>query len=187
MARQRSKPAAPVWLGLESGDGDGMGAGKLWVGQHATDQDILILDPSVTDPSGEVLSLYSLTQHRTRSFSRETVLERITGLTDEVATARAKRAYAERDAHRADHMNALDEAQTERRARQRDGLIAAHRRYVEGLGLTYQGIQDTATTRRTGRATKCHACGIPLDDFAGAACAICAGLLCSCAACACGK
>ena len=163
------------------------GGGKLWIGQHTDDHDILVLDPSEADPSADVLALYSLTQHRMRRFPRATALQRIQALTDEIAHARAKKEYAQRATLRTQHEQELATANNERKDRQRDGVIAAHRNYIEALELEYQGVSETGAAKRPRQASKCHACGITLDDFMGVVCGICSGALCSCGACTCGK
>lgn len=163
------------------------GDGQLWVGQHAGDGDILVFDPSAADPSADILTLYSLAQHRTRSFPRGTVVERVQPVGDEIAYARAKKDYAERATLRATHEEGLATARAERSDKQRNAIIGKHRRYVEALELAYEGVQAPAADARRGRVQKCHACGIVLDDFVGALCGICSGALCSCGACACGK
>jgi hypothetical protein len=187
MKQSKSPAGPPVWLGQEAEQNPMFADGKLWIGQHASDQDILVFDPAEADPSAEVLSLYSLTQHRTRSFRRETVIQKIHPLTDELACARATKEYTQRGASRANHEQELAAARTAHGEHQRDGVIAAHRRYVEGLGLEYQGVRDTPANYKGGRSPKCHTCAIPLDDFAGSVCAICGVVLCSCGSCACGK
>ena len=63
--------------------------------------------------------------------------------------------------------------------------LCAHQ--AKALGLEYKGERETEPNHKTGRRTKCHSCGIPLDDFASAVCGICDGVLCSCGACACGS
>ncbi len=194
MTRRQIGGGTELWLGQETEKHtekrtekhEAFGGGRLWIGQHDGDQDLLVFDPSEADPHADVLSLYSLTQHRIRSFPRATVLTRIPALTDELGRARAKRDYARRASLRITHEQALAAARIERRNRQRSGVIAAHRRYIESLGLEYQGERETPADHRPGRRTKCHACGIALDDFAGAVCGICNRVLCSCGACACG-
>lgn len=187
MAQQNSGTGTPVWLGQASERPEMFGGGKLWIGQHIDDQDILVLDPAETDPAADVLTLYSLTQHRTRRFPRATALQRIQALTDEIAEARAKKEYAQRQTLRTQHQQELVEENNERKGRQRDGVIAAHRKYVEALGLDYQGVAEPGSGKRMRQASKCHVCGIVLDDFMGVVCGICSTALCSCGACACGK
>lgn len=192
----------PVWLGREGGDGapamlgggireqqverhEAFGGGKLWIGQHTADQDILVFDPAEADPLANILVLYSLTQHRRRSFARATVVQRIPVLTDEIAHVRAKKDYQQRTTLRAAHEQAQTAERAERVDRQRTRVIASHRRYVEALGLAYQGVRQTPADHNPKRRTKCNGCGINLDNFTDAICEICSGVLCSCGACAC--
>lgn len=185
MTRHKSGSDAPVWLGQDTGGNEPFGGGSLWIGQHATDHDILVFDPSEADPCADVLSLYSLTQHRMRRFPRATVMHRIHPLTDEIGHARAKKDYATRAPLRAAHEEARAAERDEQRVRQRDDVLAAHRRYVDALGVTYQGVRESGVGRRGRHRTKCAACGLALDDFAGSVCGSCDGVLCSCGACAC--
>jgi hypothetical protein len=183
MTPRKNGTGESKWLGeapARATDGD------LWIGRHAVDDDVLVLDPSETDPTAAVLTLYSLREHRVRRFPRALVVERIHMLTDEDARNRAAREYAERAALRDAHLEVQVAEQAERLDRMREGIIAGHQRHLEGLGLEYQGVVPSADVRPT-RASKCHACGISLDDFVGVACAACSAVLCSCAACACGK
>ena len=71
-----------------SGPGDGE---KLWIAQHAVDHDILVFDSSESDASASRLSFYSLTQFRTRTFSRSLLGKSIQAVTDDVRCARAKK------------------------------------------------------------------------------------------------
>jgi hypothetical protein len=166
---------------------DALGGGKLWVGQHAGDKDILVLDPAESDPTADVLVLYSLTHHRTRRFPRATVLSRISEVTDKKAHAQALKEYARRDSLRGDHERTLEAERAARMDSLRAGMVAAHEQFIAALGLPYQGVNKTATPSRSGRLTKCHMCGLDLDDFVGVSCGICSAVLCSCGACACGK
>jgi hypothetical protein len=182
MTKRASTAETPVWLGSEA-----FGDGKLWIGQHDTDQDVLIFDPSEADPHAEVLSLYSLTQHRTRRFPRAIVLQRIQALNGDGGLDRAKSDYEQRDALRAAYEAEQAMEAVRSRSRQKEGVLSAHRRYLESLGLPYEGSRETGPDHRPGRRTKCHTCGIVLDDFAGAVCITCDGVLCSCGSCACGR
>jgi hypothetical protein len=185
MTRQKSVTDSPVWLEPGGGGSGAFGGGDLWIGQHAEDLDILVFDPAEADPHADILSLYSLTQHRTRRFPRATVLHRVHELADELGSARARKDYATRAPLRAAHVQTLAAERTARMDRQRDGVVDAHRRYVEQLGVAYQGVRETAEGRRGRQRTKCPSCALALDDFAGKACAACEGVLCSCGACAC--
>ncbi|MQA91478.1 MAG: hypothetical protein GEU90_14845 [Gemmatimonas sp.] len=162
-------------------------AGSFWIGKHSADQDLLVFDPNAVDADGEIIALYSLTQHRARSFRRSTLIERIRIITDAEEHARAKEDYEKRDLLRATHEQELEAARAERLERQRAAVVGAHRRYLEALELPYDGVRETDADHRPGRRTKCHSCGIALDDFARAVCVTCDGVLCSCGACACGR
>lgn len=160
------------------------GTDGLWIGRHDADHDLLVFDPAESDPSAPLLSLYSLTQHRARSFTRSTVAARIHPLTDVSDRTRAEEDYARRALLREE---VLSGERAARMNRVRDGVIAAHRRFMQAMGLDYAGVRDTAPGHKNGRRTKCHACRIALDDFAGTVCVTCDGVLCSCGACACGR
>ncbi len=168
-----------------SGAGD-ESAAALWVGRHSVDGDLLVLDPAADDPNGAFLSFYSLTQYRRRTFPRAVALEKIQPLDDELGIARAEKEYLRRDVLEAEHGARLESADEERAQRQKEAVIAAHRRHMEANGLDYQGVVDTAVEGKKGRRTRCHACGIALDDFVGTCCGACHGVLCSCGACGCG-
>jgi hypothetical protein len=183
--RDNGGPTA-VWLGDETERTSSFGGGKLWIGTHSSDRDILVFDPAESDPNGEVLTLDSLTHHRTRSFPRSTVIERIDPVTDRSAITKARKAYEGRSALRVAHEETLEKEKTARKTRQRESLIAAHQNYLERLGLPYEGVRERGTGGST-RVLKCHACGIALDDFVGAVCVACSGALCTCGGCACGK
>lgn len=161
--------------------------GGFWIGRHSEDQDLLVFDPSLADASAPIVALYSLSQHRTRSFPRATLLQRIHPVTDELSRARAIQEYGQRATLQAAMEAERAAEQSTRKNRQRDGVLAAHRRYIEDIGLEYQGERETGADHRPGRRTKCHVCGIALDDFVGAVCMICEGVLCSCGVCACGS
>jgi hypothetical protein len=186
MAQRKSGPDTSVWLGMASPQHEAFAGGEMWVGRHSGDQDILVFDPAQADATADPISLYSLSQHRIRSFPRATVVQKIQPLTDELGRARAIKEYGQRADLLAAHEAGLAEESTTRQDRRRESVLAAHKRYIEGLGLEYQGAHETAANHKSGRRTKCHVCGIGLDDFAGAVCGICDGVLCSCGGCACG-
>lgn len=167
-----------------SGPGDGEG---LWIGQHAVDEDILVFDSTESDASAPRLSFYSLTQFRTRTFSRSLVGESIRAVTDDVRCARARKDYARRDELRAARQGEMETERAARDERQREAVHELHRRYLAGLGIEYQGVHDEPQTRKRTRRSVCHSCRIALDDFAGAVCGVCDGVLCSCGACGCGS
>jgi hypothetical protein len=177
----------PVWLGSHPEQPDARTGGDLWIGQHGGDQDILILDPAETDSTAQVVALYSLTHHRTRSFPRSVLRDQIQEVTDELTRLRARKEYEQRGELRDAHKQALETARAERMDSIREDMIESHRNYIGRLGLEYEGVQKTGSQTRGGRSTKCHSCEIALDDFVGVTCAICSTVLCSCGACACGK
>ena len=177
---------SPVWLGDEGSATTGMPGGDgLWVGKHSGDDDLLVFDPSEADPRADVISFYSLAKHRTRSFPRSLVGEKINPA-DEVSSARALKDYARRATLQAERDGEREADRSAHAEQQREAVIEAHQRYVESLGLEYEGVERTDGNRKSGRRTKCASCGIPLDDFAHAACSACSGVLCSCGACLCG-
>jgi|GEM_PF-3227273 len=167
--------------------GEALREGKLWIGQHTADEDILVFDPAESDPGGNYLAFYSLTQYRRRTFPRSVVLEKIVPLADEIGSARAEKDYQRRATLEAEHGARLETADSERAQQQKHAVIEAHRRHLEAHGIEYQGVGETAVDGRKGRRTKCHSCGIALDDFAGTVCSVCHGVLCSCGACGCGS
>lgn len=177
--------AGTTWLG---GDGAGSEPGEngLWVGKHAADGDLLVFDPAESDGAGTVVAFYSLAKHRRRSFPRDLIGKTIKPLKDDKASARALEDYARRGSLRAEREDQREADRSAQAEQQRESVVDAHRRFVEGLGLSYEGVERTDGNRKSGRRTKCPSCGIALDDFAHAACTICGGVLCSCGACVCG-
>lgn len=177
----------PRWLGQEELPAGGTPSGDgLWVGRHSGDDDLLVFDPTEADGRGDVISFYSLAKHRVRNFPRSLVGEKIQPVTDEVSSARALKDYARRASLQAQAEDVREADRTAHAEQQREAVIESHRRYLENLGMAYEGIERTDGNRRSGRRTKCPTCGIALDDFAHAACAACGGVLCSCGACLCG-
>jgi hypothetical protein len=166
---------------------DPFGGGVLWIGEHEGDHDILVMDPAVSDPNADVLALYSLTQHRMRRFPRAMAADRIHPITDQLAHARAKKEYSQRVSLRDAHERTLETAQADRMDRIREGILLAHRQFVENRGLTYQGVDTVAADARPPRASRCYVCDIAVDGFVGVTCRLCSGTLCSCGACVCGK
>lgn len=178
---------SPLWLGEDGSSPSGLPGGNgLWVGKHTGDDDLLVFDPAEADAEADVLSFYSLAKHRTRSFPRELVGSKINPVTDEVSSARALKDYARREALQAERDGEREADRSAHAEQQREAVIEAHQRYVEALGLEYEGVERTDGNRKSGRRTKCASCAIPLDDFAHAACTACNGVLCSCGACLCG-
>lgn len=197
MTQTQSTDETGTWLGTApqeqaavqpaAAERDGaFNEGKLWFGRHAADNDILVFDPAETDPYSDRLSLYSLSQHRRRTFPRAAISQHIHALTDAAERKRAAREYGDRATGRQVHEDATAAAAAERSEGQRQSTIAAHRRHLARVGVEYQGVTATPDGHRPGRRTKCHDCGIGLDDFAGTVCNACNGVLCSCGACACG-
>lgn len=186
MAKRSETVGATRWPAQADPSGSAFNGGEIWVGEHSVDRDILVFDPSEADASAARLSFYSLAQHRTRTFPRDTVIRMIQPVTDELGSARARKDYARRAELQRAHLDTLAADRVKRDESQRQGVLDSHRRHLASLGIDYQGVKDTAADRRPGRRTKCHACGIALDDFAGAVCGVCDGVLCSCGACACG-
>ncbi len=165
--------------------GRGTPLGTLWVGRHSGDRDILVLDPEVSSPNPQNVSLYSLTQHRLRTFPRSVMAEKIHAL-EAAELERAIEEYLSRSSRRETYEDGLRAAQAQRRTRQRDDIIRSHERYLERIGVRDAGVADTLPGHKNGRRSKCHACGIDLDDYVGLVCNGCSSLLCSCGACACG-
>jgi hypothetical protein len=169
--------------------GGGSGAefedGKFWIGRHAADADVLVFDPSESGVVADRVCLYSLAQHRNRTFPLSVVHDQIRGISDEDNWEEAKRKYEDREARRHEREEKLAAERQERLEHQRQGVISAHERYLAGIGVEAAGVISTPENFKPGRRSKCQACGIALDDFAGSVCLVCNGVLCSCGACAC--
>ena len=166
----------------------GFNGGKMWIGKHTADGDTLVFDPEVSDGSAANVELFSLTHLRHKRFSREVVAAKIREVTDPAEWASAAEEYGRRLELREGRDKQRAVAQDQAAHRQRQGVIDRHREFMEERGLEYQGVRDTSTGRTAGakrRRTKCHACGIALDDFASSECLACNGVLCSCGACGC--
>lgn len=163
-----------------------VGEGPLWVGRHSGDQDILVLDRETSSFGSANVTLYSLTQHRMRTFPRAIVAEKIHELEEPAARERAISEYSTRNELKAVYDDGLRVAREEQHGRQRDAILSAHKRYLSRIGVRAEGVIETLPDFKPGRRVKCHVCGIALDDFAGFVCVGCEGLLCSCGACACG-
>lgn len=177
-----------IWLGNDAtGAGPGVSLGEgLWVGQHAGDGDILVYDPEESDASSEVIGFYSLSKHRHRRFPRTLIGDTIVEVTDESESARALEDYERRGKLRAKQQDQQEADRSQQAEELREAVISAHKVFLEGLGIEYQGVERTDGNRKSGRRTKCPNCGIALDDFAHAVCGVCNGVLCSCGACVCG-
>jgi hypothetical protein len=165
--------------------GRGTPLGTLWVGRHSGDRDILVLDPDVASSNPQNVSLYSLTQHRLRTFPRSVMAEKIHAL-EEAELEKAIEEYSSRTSRREVYEDGLRAAEAQRRTRQRNEFVRSHERYLERIGVRDAGVTDTLPGHKNGRRSKCHACGIDLDDFVGLVCGGCSSVLCSCGACACG-
>ena len=110
MTQPQSGNAPQTWLGGSPGAchlisaRDEFDGGGSWIGQHAADQDTLVFDPAESDPSADRISLYSLTQHRRRTFPRSVVHRRAHRLTGPVAWSRARRDCEDRIGRRQHHL-----------------------------------------------------------------------------------
>lgn len=164
----------------------GFNSGKMWIGRHSADQDVLVFDPEVSDPDATNLSFYSLSQFRTRTFPRAIAEQKIAEITEKKARAEAQAQYEQRSARKAAHDSEQSEAREGRAGRHREHAVEAHRRYVTNLGIEYAGVKDTTGQEIRPRRSRCGICGIAVDNFVGAACLACNDLLCSCGACNCG-
>lgn len=178
------------WLGGASPDAPTaeaeFGDGGIWIGRHDFDDDLLVFDPEAADAGAANLAFYSLSQLRRRTFPRATALEKIQQVTDAAEVAEASALYERRAELEAEREQDRNDALARSMEQQREGILERHKGFVERAGVTYEGVRDRDPNGKTGRRTKCSACGIALDDFVGAECAACSGVLCSCGACACG-
>jgi hypothetical protein len=163
--------------------------GTIWIGRHAADGDTLVLDPALSAPASSLVSFFRLTQFRPRAFPHSVVQSQIREVTDPEQRALAEERYGSWPALKAEHDRSQDRARTETFARQREHIVARHRRFVESRGVAYQGIRDSSAAAGKPSARRqrssCASCGIPLDDFVGARCVACSAVLCTCGACAC--
>lgn len=185
--RQATRPGAAGTSGDAAEAADPFRSGKLWVGEHAADGDILVFDPAESSSADDRVSFYSMTQFRTRVFPRPLVTRQIREVTDDIRSARARQDYNRREELRVTHESELAAARAALVDRQREEAIHRHERYLTGHGIAYQGVQMTTPERKRSKRVKCHACGIPLDDFARSVCGVCKDVLCSCGACACAR
>ncbi|HEX2191088.1 MAG TPA: hypothetical protein VHG51_19425 [Longimicrobiaceae bacterium] len=190
MATKTDAKRNEAWIGNEADGGDGFNGGRMWIGRHTADGDTLVFDPEVSDPTAANVALFSLSQLRTKVFPRATVAAKIEQVTDGAELARIEEEYRRWPELREERERERAASREEAAQRQRDAAVERHREFLEERGIAYEGVHDTATGKRPGtsrrRRTKCHACGIALDDFAAAECMVCAGVLCSCGACGCG-
>jgi len=187
-SRQATDPAEG-WLGEQD---KGFNGGDLWIGRHSVDGDVLVFDPTETDPTASNLSFFSLSQFRRRAFPRGAVEEKIAEITDKRQRSEAKKQYEKWAALKATHEEEQTAARATARTHQRERILEQHQQFLEGRNLPYEGVRDAHTEGKKPaglkrrRRTKCHSCGIALDDFVGAECVVCNGVLCSCGACGCG-
>ena len=169
-----------------AGKAGGFNSGKMWIGRHSADQDVLVFDPEVSDPDATNLSFYSLSQFRTRTFPRAIAEQKIAEITEKKARAEAQAQYEQRTARKAAHDSEQSVAREGRTGKHREHAVEAHKRYVTNLGIEYLGVKDTTGQEIRPRRSRCGICGIAVDNFVGAACLACNDLLCSCGACNCG-
>jgi pyruvate/2-oxoglutarate dehydrogenase complex dihydrolipoamide acyltransferase (E2) component len=169
-----------------AGKAGGFNLGKMWIGRHTADQDVLVFDPEVSDANAANLSFYSLSQFRTRSFPRAVAEQKIAEITEKKARAEAQAQYEQRTARKAAHDSEQSVAREGRTGRHREHAVEAHRRFVTNLGIDYAGVKDTTGQEIRPRRSRCASCGIAVDNFVGAACLACNDLICSCGACNCG-
>lgn len=165
-----------------------LNGGKLWVGRHSGDGDRLVYDPALVTAGSSNVSLFSLTQLRPRVFPRTVVEERIAAITDAAERAEAVKAYKAWPKLKAKREEEEQKEKSQAAVRQRDGILALHKSYLETRGITYKGVKDSSEAPEKGHKrarNACSLCGIRLDDFVGSRCAGCGAILCSCGACSC--
>lgn len=191
MATRAQGKRSEVWIGNDSpaeAEADGwFNGGRTWIGRHSADGDVLVFDPTVCDPAASNLSFFSLTELRQRRFPRAVVEQKIHEVTDAAEHADATERYGQWPALKAAHERERDAARAEVAERQKRGVIELHREFLEERGIAYEGVRETGSGQGASkrRRTKCHSCGIGLDDFAGSECVACGIVLCSCGACGC--
>ena len=170
---------------LQNGSSDA----TLRIGRHSVDGDTLVFDPSQTSPGASNVALFSLTQFRTRAFPQRVVEAQIEEIVDPEQRAKAEALYHAWPTHKAERDREMEQAKEASGARRREHILENHRRFLEGNGVAYQGVQDSADkvtggSRKRARSA-CSRCSTPLDDFVGLRCVACMSVLCSCGACAC--
>lgn len=183
MAQATTLPQS-IWSDPAAGESSRFDDGRIWIGEHSGDGDLLVYDPANADSSGDRLSFYSLSQLRNRVFPRRIAAQWIHELTDELRSARARKDYERRLDLQAERTLEQESARTAQVDANRAVVLEMHRRFVEGLGLDYKGVESTPEGHRS-RRSRCHTCGIALDDFADSLCVGCKQVLCSCGACSC--
>lgn len=161
-------------------------ASSLWIGEHSADGDILVLDAENASQDSGRISYYSLTQFRWRVFPAAIAESKIREVTDEIRVARARKEYARRAELEAEHEETLAEARADVAERQREQVIRLHENYMQAHGIPHEGVRETPSDHKS-RRSRCHACGIALDDFVARTCIKCNEVLCSCGACGCGR
>jgi hypothetical protein len=177
-----------VWFGNVADADAGFNGGRMWIGKHSADGDTLVFDPEVSDPTATNVELFSLTHLRHKRFSREVVSAKIQEITDAAQHASAAEEYRRRIELKEEREKERTVARGAAVERRKQGALDRHREFLEERGIAYEGVRDTSTGKTPGakrRRTKCHACGIALDDFASSECLVCGGVLCSCGACGC--
>src|SRR5688572_30338598 len=109
--RSNGSGKAEARLPVEVGDG------PLWVGRHSGDQDILVLDRETSSFGSANVTLYSLTQHRMRTFPRSVVVEKIHELEEPAEVEKAISEYTARTELKAAHDDVLLAARAQQRNR----------------------------------------------------------------------
>lgn len=164
-----------------------VGSDKFWIGRHADDEDILVFDPALAQPSSGNVTFFSLTQFRTRSFAPKVAKERIRGITDAKEFSAAKRTYTRWPELKAERGNVEDRARTEALELRRSAVLERHEAFLStlpDLGKEAAGKTGRATKRR--RITNCLACHRVLETGMDLKCDRCSQHICTCGACACG-
>lgn len=179
-AQQKTVESKPATSRKKSGS-----TPDVWVGEHSVDGDILVLDSAEAADGGRV-SYYSLKQCRPRVFTSASAASMIREVTDADRLAEARKEYARRAELEAERAEARVAARADVADRQREQVIRLHARYMEGHGMADEGVRETPSDHKS-RRSRCHACGIALDDFVGMVCVTCNEVLCSCGACGCGR
>lgn len=164
--------------------------GKFWVGRHSADGDTLVFDPALAIPQSPNVCFFSLTQFRPRTFPPSVVQGQIQEVVDDKQRKEALERYREWPKLKEAHDHTLERGREQASVQRREVILANHQHYLEARGIPYKGVRDsseiTAKPARKGRRMLCSRCRSPLDDYIGARCNGCDGVLCSCGACACG-
>jgi hypothetical protein len=184
MGRATTTIPQSIWAAPAESASSRFADGRLWIGEHSGDGDLLVFDPASAELTADRLSFYSLTQLRNRVFPRRIAAQWIHELTDELRSARARKDYDRRSELQAEQEQEQLSARSAQVEANRAAVLELHRRFVEGLGLEYRGVESTPEGHRS-RRSRCHSCGIALDDFADSVCVGCKQVLCSCGGCSC--